>query len=951
MHSIARHIWLIGLTVAMTAMPAFAQRQWVRFDGSVETSPGLTFSFARAASVYDPAGQLLPPDVPRWAPPTLFCGLPRNERLAVSLATNAIAAGVDTDGNTPVYVINTSTNERLSVHFGKGAVEKAFRDRNWSGTYMLFHGDTSKGGRSNILWRQFGNNGGTPDIPTMAFSTTDGATVHNGLIVLGCDVLEQVDGEWTSRRAGLAFTTTDRLTQKDPLIIAAVGLQTDAADTMRGSPWAFSAFPISDDELIVVMTDYRRPVKTGGICYATRFLKVAGEWTHETIRIARSETPTMTQHWHCGGLIRHPDGRETILISIGDGISDNSLIASTLAAGGAWSNGVPIEGTGIDDRSRVYSPSADWTMPETVWGGVGDSPPQRHNQVISMVAADAGFSELLCGADETNAPILKLGYNPDTKMPEWTTLSLPSVTSAPGDGVLNFSMRGLPGGPYLGRIDAAAVTPWQANERETRILYSPDGTHWGQCFVASTSGHRQAVPSDGVAYIGSKALEGAGLRRLEMPFSTLIRPLIIGSSQTNLMRPDMQIPQNRVDFGVIITAINGIENLPTGVPPPPCDPSNMFRIENYSNAGRLGLWHPASDLQDTPAPDQSVLMRAWVYALRPDEPGQPQTTAQLAARLSDSTLEHLNYWTDRADFESGKWMPFAIWAKWSKTIDDTADPLAPEEPWLPEVFLRTERQSNRTAFSRFLIAWEGLYLDTPTIQSNGLPARTDAATEDVVLEGLDLNSDWSMLLVGMVPDDQWDNRVGGSGKKGSKTNSDHLPTLFTLEDSRSGDRFLFQANPPREGVFATLFNGSMVKPKFHDYAVYWLRQSPVTVLIRAADAQIAVNYSVGGSIPKTFSVNGTLNPDRLRLGPDPLWWRSVEAIPYALKDHEVTEVFQMLTLPCPADFNSDGVVDSRDIIAFLAAWTGGAIGGDFNGDGEVNSLDVIAFLSAYADGC
>jgi glucose/arabinose dehydrogenase len=54
---------------------------------------------------------------------------------------------------------------------------------------------------------------------------------------------------------------------------------------------------------------------------------------------------------------------------------------------------------------------------------------------------------------------------------------------------------------------------------------------------------------------------------------------------------------------------------------------------------------------------------------------------------------------------------------------------------------------------------------------------------------------------------------------------------------------------------------------------------------------------------------------------------------------------------CPGDFNGDGVVDTRDVIAFLNAWAAGDASADFNGDGEVDTRDVLAFLNAWTAGC
>lgn len=54
---------------------------------------------------------------------------------------------------------------------------------------------------------------------------------------------------------------------------------------------------------------------------------------------------------------------------------------------------------------------------------------------------------------------------------------------------------------------------------------------------------------------------------------------------------------------------------------------------------------------------------------------------------------------------------------------------------------------------------------------------------------------------------------------------------------------------------------------------------------------------------------------------------------------------------CPADFNDDGRVDSRDHIEFLAAYQAQSLWADFNDDGTVNEKDLILFLKAFGRGC
>ena len=54
---------------------------------------------------------------------------------------------------------------------------------------------------------------------------------------------------------------------------------------------------------------------------------------------------------------------------------------------------------------------------------------------------------------------------------------------------------------------------------------------------------------------------------------------------------------------------------------------------------------------------------------------------------------------------------------------------------------------------------------------------------------------------------------------------------------------------------------------------------------------------------------------------------------------------------CPADFNGDGKINSKDFIAFLNAFVAGDPSADFNNDGLVNSKDFIIFLNAFVAGC
>jgi hypothetical protein len=55
--------------------------------------------------------------------------------------------------------------------------------------------------------------------------------------------------------------------------------------------------------------------------------------------------------------------------------------------------------------------------------------------------------------------------------------------------------------------------------------------------------------------------------------------------------------------------------------------------------------------------------------------------------------------------------------------------------------------------------------------------------------------------------------------------------------------------------------------------------------------------------------------------------------------------------PCPADFNHDSTLDTRDFIAYLAAWAAGDHAADFDANGTLDTRDFIAYLGAWAAGC
>ncbi len=66
---------------------------------------------------------------------------------------------------------------------------------------------------------------------------------------------------------------------------------------------------------------------------------------------------------------------------------------------------------------------------------------------------------------------------------------------------------------------------------------------------------------------------------------------------------------------------------------------------------------------------------------------------------------------------------------------------------------------------------------------------------------------------------------------------------------------------------------------------------------------------------------------------------------------DAAEIWDLCAPPCVADWNLDGLVDTRDVLAFINDWAAGDASADVNGDGVVDTEDVSAFLNLWTAGC
>lgn len=56
-------------------------------------------------------------------------------------------------------------------------------------------------------------------------------------------------------------------------------------------------------------------------------------------------------------------------------------------------------------------------------------------------------------------------------------------------------------------------------------------------------------------------------------------------------------------------------------------------------------------------------------------------------------------------------------------------------------------------------------------------------------------------------------------------------------------------------------------------------------------------------------------------------------------------------VPCPADINQDGAVNTLDFISFLNLWNARERSADYDSNGVINTVDVVTFLNLWTAGC
>ncbi|HZW08835.1 MAG TPA: FG-GAP repeat protein [Phycisphaerales bacterium] len=226
-----------------------------------------------------------------------------------------------------------------------------------------------------------------------------------------------------------------------------------------------------------------------------------------------------------------------------------------------------------------------------------------------------------------------------------------------------------------------------------------------------------------------------------------------------------------------------------------------------------------------------------------------------------------------------------------------------------------------------------------------LAAKVQASDgEDHDRFGSDLAIDGSLALIGRPPSTSYNTDVGSAYV--FDVHDPFAPVQLSKIEPADGEQWDFFGDAVALRGEAALVGSSYDSNGMglHAGAVYMYDLSDP-----AAPLQTAKLTDRGGGSYQGFGTSVLLSGDLVIVG-----------APFSTVDDDGVSAGAVSVLaPCPANFNRDHSLDSRDVLAFLNAWAAEGqyncafleCASDFNADGRVDSEDVLAFLNAWNRGC
>lgn len=869
--------------------------QSITFDGEPIIVGGLAFDLDRNGAAYQRDGTSRAADEARYAPPQLLAGAPDWTDIT-STASAWRPLCVDDNGGVMVVRQGAGATAHLDVH-ARTDPDAFYNAGGTAGTYRTSLGGTN----GDLLSGQTGANSETAAIASHEFYPV-GAYVYDGQVAVLCEHFIN-DGGWATRGVALAYNTIARLAAGHGWILAAVTEDINNTNAgQHGQGYTITGFEVGDDELYIGWADYSTDNKQGGLANLTRFVKSAGVWgAPEHIRLADNiRIADDLEHWHCVGYIVDASGNRHAIVSVGDSLDQNRMIhrslSSAAAAAGNFGNGVtyshPTYGaTGIGGSYVIEEPHANWSSESVVWGGLAVSANHalRSNQLINFKQKDAACTTLLCGTDEVACGMYEMTWNATLGIPEFRVLYLPAATSGVGDGMVGFLVEGTVGGPFCARFsaDAKSGAGWAdqnaggsgITQLESSILYSPDGNKWTHAASMHEPSQIGACPFAGKIYAGANASGQPGY--FTIPNTRTTAPLQICSTPANVLSAGLSVAS--ITTGGVNVTLTDLAADGSDLPPefngelPPCDRTLMFTINTGDATADRNYYFQGTISDSIPNTWTSLELEVWVRAIRPDgstylNQSDPSiyidfqcVTGSVFATTGGMTI-----------VTAGEWTPIRIYATQAQMSG---------APATSQIRIRGRSVSlnNHTNPAHMAVCIGSLIVDG-VASSAGTAPGSAALDETATISGFTPRESWSAYGEILIPDNDWDNRVGGGGT-GTDAGTSMVSTidLFRMQGV-SADTFVFTADPKNNRFIASTdsasTNGTTGKAWFR-------RGQTVGVDVVCNGTTIIAYYRTEDNEVASITVADAITFSDI-VGMDPIWWSRFIVIEGEDPDPEAT---------------------------------------------------------------
>lgn len=936
------------------------------FDGSPRLSPGLNFEFSRGVPTLDDAGNAVAADVARYAGKRLLCGAPEIRTVAgttFNTSFEMLTAGVLADGTTPVWITQDNNRGLLSVIVGTETGPKFTYNR---------VSNPAKGGLPDFLRESI------DESPDEAWSPR-AALVCHGMAIVFCNVaVRDSHGDFFPNRVGFATCNLADLdgpknlwwrrhAYSDVLTPWQVNLGIGATWSMR-QWYSLQRDGSAPTEFWVCAADYRAaPAKDGGVyCVfpVTRPSAADSHWTPGSVvelpgRFSSNGNGLgNVTHAHALAAMRFGTDGILALGSRGDGLYSNANYTWTLDHTADYALGAsPAPGS----LGWLTGPTA-WSGPKIVHGSI--LPPSADpslralgNQWIGNCPAPVE-GRFLVGCDEVSQALwMTSPLTSDPATVDFTTTYpasptawfLPNGATSSKPRYIMFHIS-TPTPNTLGGQYVAQLSPSQFDNQQTlsqRILYSPDGFNWGQCWAHRENSQSGPMIADGRIYVGAQGSQSLlGLRSIPVPSTRIQKPLRLALGGTNLLSSPIDVSGVGGNTTVVPEVLSTISSPPATGP--------IFRVTTAPTAAApdafIGRFALAAAL---PMPNKALRLRCYVRGT-PSGEGGTAGTLSINARLRSTDANNagaspkFSAWTDGIALPgTGDWIPLVF----STDVSTWGT-----QPALVNLDLEVQSNVGVCLPGSFLLAFDSLTMGEPTPYP--LPQNDTGPSEIATVTGMNLDGDFTVLLGGLLPMDSWD-RVAW--------NQSNLSRPLCSIISQSGNRWIeVAADPITSEIVLSFFNNGAITDQTQIFDTFFTPGSPVLLALRyeAASNLITLRASACGATIAaatldTFELDGPVTA--VRFGPGrgtrvtPLDWFGGLADGRAWSNAEIDTSLKSLAFltppPCRADFNSDGFVTGDDFDAYVTAFEAGDASADFDSDGFVTGDDFDAYVVAFESGC